>query len=221
METLGTKLKAARLKKKLTPSEAAKGTRIKIQHIESLERDDFTTIAAPAYAKGFIKIYAEFLGIDPEPLVQEYLAKNAPPERASLLAPDNDGSSRPPKPPKASKPSKPIHWPKLPRIPWAQFKERLAAVRLPKSNVPSREPAAREPPRITPPTERLPWSPQRNLAVLAALLLVAGLVLAVARCGRLPVEEAVAPVVTPAASPAVRPEAPMPVPDRVPEPYFD
>jgi transcriptional regulator with XRE-family HTH domain len=219
METLGTKLKAARLKKKLTASEAAKGTRIKIQHIESLERDDFTTIAAPAYAKGFIKIYAEFLGIDPEPLVQEYMANNAPPERVSLLPPED---ARPSRPPKASTP---ISWPKLPRIPWARLKARLAAIRLPAIKRPGQEPSMRQPPRIAPPT-RLGRPLPRHLAVVAAVALVVVLMLAIARCGRRPEAPSApadrappsAPVTPP---PPVRPEAPMPVPDRVPEPYFD
>ena len=81
MATLGQQLQAARERKKLTPSEAAKGTRIKIQHIEALEHDDFSGVAAPAYARGFIRIYAEFLGIDPGPLIREYTELHMPPER--------------------------------------------------------------------------------------------------------------------------------------------
>ncbi len=85
METLGQQLGTARERKKKSPSEAAKATRIKVQHIEAMERDDFSGIAAPAYAKGFIKIYAEYLGIDPEPLIEEYLQKHAPKERPALM----------------------------------------------------------------------------------------------------------------------------------------
>lgn len=86
METLGQKLKAARLARKMTASEAAKGTRIKVQHIEAMEGDDFSAIPAPAYAKGFIKLYAELLGLDPAPLIEEYLDRYAPKERASLMS---------------------------------------------------------------------------------------------------------------------------------------
>ena len=32
-----------------------------------MERDDFSRIAAPTYAKGFIKLYADYLGLDPGP----------------------------------------------------------------------------------------------------------------------------------------------------------
>ena len=72
MATLGEKLKAAREKAGYTTSQAAEATRIKIQHIEELERDDFTRFAAPIYGKGFIKLYAEFLNLDPSPLLAEY-----------------------------------------------------------------------------------------------------------------------------------------------------
>lgn len=88
MDTLGQQLKAARMRKKLTASEAAKGTRIKIQHIEAIENDDFRDIAAPAYAKGFIRIYAEFLGLDPAPLVKDYVDRHVPKERTPLLPDD-------------------------------------------------------------------------------------------------------------------------------------
>ena len=30
-----------------------------------MERDDFSRMAAPIYAKGFIRLYAEYLGLDP------------------------------------------------------------------------------------------------------------------------------------------------------------
>jgi len=76
VETLGQTLKAAREKKRLTLSEAALKTRIKVQHLEAIERDDFGGMPAPAYAKGFIRMYAEFLGLDSVPMIQEYQDKH-------------------------------------------------------------------------------------------------------------------------------------------------
>jgi len=73
MESMGQKFRAAREKKKMTVSKAAAFTRIKMQHIEMMENDDFSKMPAPTYAKGFIRIYASFLGLDPVPLVQEYV----------------------------------------------------------------------------------------------------------------------------------------------------
>ena len=85
MSTLGETLKQARERKQVTASVAAADTRIKVQHIEAMEQGDFSSIAAPAYVKGFIKLYAEYLGLDPEPLIEEYQAHHAPKERAPLV----------------------------------------------------------------------------------------------------------------------------------------
>jgi len=103
METLGQKLRAAREKKRITLSKAAASTRIKIQNLEMMENDDFSKVPAPTYAKGFIRIYATFLGLDPAPLVQEYVDVhlNGPagkPARAGtpepVAAPETDSAAR-------------------------------------------------------------------------------------------------------------------------------
>lgn len=75
MSSIGQQFKIARERKGVTQSEAAAGTRIKIAHIDAMERDDFSGMPAPAYAKGFIKIYADYLGLDPRPLLQEFTEK--------------------------------------------------------------------------------------------------------------------------------------------------
>ena len=86
METIGQVLKAAREKKGVTASQAGAATRIKVQHIEEMERNDFSRMAAPAYAKGFIKLYAEYLGLDPAPLIRVYAASLKPEEVRPPLA---------------------------------------------------------------------------------------------------------------------------------------
>jgi transcriptional regulator with XRE-family HTH domain len=77
MATLGEQLKAARKAKGVTESEAGSATRVLRQIITAMENDDFSEMPAPTYAKGFIRLYAEYLGLDPEPLVAEYLEKHA------------------------------------------------------------------------------------------------------------------------------------------------
>jgi cytoskeletal protein RodZ len=79
MSSLGATLSAAREARGVSHSEAAAATNIKVQHIEAIEQNDFSGFAAPAYAKGFIRIYAEYLGLDSAPLVKQYLdAHDAP-----------------------------------------------------------------------------------------------------------------------------------------------
>lgn len=82
---LGQRLRAARQAKGLSLAEAAEGTRIKSQVLEDLENEDFSRMPAVVYAKGFLKIYAEFLGLEPGPLIEEYLASQVRAREARLV----------------------------------------------------------------------------------------------------------------------------------------
>lgn len=75
MATIGQQFKAARENKGVSQAEAAKATKILTKIIEAMEADDFSEIAAPTYAKGFIRLYAEYLELDSEPLIKEYSEK--------------------------------------------------------------------------------------------------------------------------------------------------
>ncbi len=72
MDSMGKQFKAAREKKKVSASQAALKTHIKVQLIEGMERDDFSKMPAPIYARGFIKGYCEFLDLDAAPFIKEY-----------------------------------------------------------------------------------------------------------------------------------------------------
>lgn len=95
MASIGKTFREAREKKGVDLSRAAAQTRILHKHLEMMEHDDFSRMPAPMYAKGFIRMYAEYLGIDPAPLIQEYLEVHL-----------GESSGRPETPPvkKAAKP---------------------------------------------------------------------------------------------------------------------
>ena len=71
--SLGTTLRQAREEKGLTVSQVAESTRMMVQIVEDLEREDFRRVAAPIYGRGFIKLYAEHLGLNSEPLIREFM----------------------------------------------------------------------------------------------------------------------------------------------------
>lgn len=75
MPSLGTQLRNAREAKGVSLHDLAEITRIKTQQIQGLERDDFSTIPAPMYGKGFIRLIAPELGLDPAPLIRQYEAQ--------------------------------------------------------------------------------------------------------------------------------------------------
>lgn len=96
MATLGQQLKAAREAKGVDEQEAGVATRILTKTIVAMEADDFSGMAAPTYAKGFIRLYAGYLGLDPEPLVEEYIQCHAPPpKRLSDLHPPQNKKESP------------------------------------------------------------------------------------------------------------------------------
>ena len=69
---LGKILRETREQQGYTTAQVAEATHMMIQIVEELEREDFHRIAAPIYGRGFVKLYAEFLGIDPAPLIKEF-----------------------------------------------------------------------------------------------------------------------------------------------------
>jgi len=71
--SFGQTLKTAREQQGHSLSTAAESTHMKVQIIEDLENEDFRRIAAPIYGRGFVKLYAEFLDLDPEPLIREFM----------------------------------------------------------------------------------------------------------------------------------------------------
>ena len=85
MESIGQQLKAARERKGVTASQAAAATHMKVQHVEALERDDYSRLSVPTYAKGFLKIYAEYLGLDPVPLLRDYTLHHGPSAAAAAV----------------------------------------------------------------------------------------------------------------------------------------
>lgn len=64
MKTVGEILKNKRLERKLTLEEAQQVTKIKVSYLEAVEKNDFGKIPGGApIAKGFIRNYAELLGL--------------------------------------------------------------------------------------------------------------------------------------------------------------
>ncbi len=73
MKSFGEKLREAREAKGLTCSQVAEKTRILVQIVEELEKEDFHRIAAPIYGRGFVRLYAQCVGLDPVELNREFM----------------------------------------------------------------------------------------------------------------------------------------------------
>lgn len=72
MNELGDILKNARLKKGMTLDDLQEVTKIRTKYLKAIEDGNFEVMPALVYAKGFIKSYAEAVGIDPNELLKKY-----------------------------------------------------------------------------------------------------------------------------------------------------
>lgn len=82
METIGAKLKKIRLEKGVTLEEAHKQTKIHLNILKAIEEESLVNFS-PVYIKGFLKIYCDFLGVNPSEYIVEdkrmrALIKDAP-----------------------------------------------------------------------------------------------------------------------------------------------
>lgn len=88
MRELGSRLMRAREARGLTLEDAERDTRISRRYLQALETEQFEAIPAPVYARGFLRSYSQYLGLD----AQEMLG----------LFPRDEADSGPPPQPRAS-----------------------------------------------------------------------------------------------------------------------
>lgn len=70
-ESPGARLKDAREAQGKSLSDMAKVTRIGMRQLEGIEQDVYDRIPAPIYVKGFVRNYAQALGLDSAPLIEQ------------------------------------------------------------------------------------------------------------------------------------------------------
>ncbi len=97
---IGAILSAARRERGVSLSDAAAETRIRESYLAALEEEEFSALGGDVYVKGFLRSYARFLGLQPEPLLQQYRQQHealeeppAAPRQRPLASP---GTDRPP-----------------------------------------------------------------------------------------------------------------------------
>ena len=75
MFEIGYSLKSARERKGIGFPEAELATKIRAKYIRALEDEDFAVLPADTYARGFLRTYADYLGLDGEIYVDEYASR--------------------------------------------------------------------------------------------------------------------------------------------------
>src|SRR2546430_2996766 len=72
MFEIGNSLREARLRQQLDFPELEQQTKIRAKYLKALEAEDFDVLPAPTYVKGFLRNYADALGLEGQLYVDEY-----------------------------------------------------------------------------------------------------------------------------------------------------
>jgi len=96
VNSVGKKLQQARIGKQVSIEEAARVTRIRPDKLIDLEEDNYANFPSMSYAKGFLLLYARFLGVDVRDFADTLHAPN--PVSSDDYEYLNAGASSPPPP---------------------------------------------------------------------------------------------------------------------------
>ncbi len=90
---IGAILEEKRREKGLSLKDVEQATKIRTRYLEGLEREDFRVLPDAIYVHGFLKTYANFLGLDGERLSREFKDHRVP-RRERSLGPDVGSRTR-------------------------------------------------------------------------------------------------------------------------------
>ena len=73
----GERLANKRSEKELSVNQVAREIKIEPRVIEMIENNDFESIGAPVFVKGYLRQYSELVGLDPDLIIEKYSAINS------------------------------------------------------------------------------------------------------------------------------------------------
>lgn len=105
----GQQLRAARQERELSIEQISSATHIRAHYLEAMEAGEFRRIPSRAQARGFVRAYAEYLNLDPTPLLGE-LELSFPSASYEGQPPTRNATQQPqaPAPPTPSGTSQPV-----------------------------------------------------------------------------------------------------------------
>jgi Helix-turn-helix domain len=78
MFEIGSSLKEARLRQGVDLNEAEAATKVRAKYLRALEDERFEILPAQTYVKGFLRAYADYLGLDGQLYVDEFNSRYVP-----------------------------------------------------------------------------------------------------------------------------------------------
>src|SRR3712207_9378977 len=98
MGGIGETLREARMQRRIDMTEVEAATKIRAKYLRALENEEWDLLPGPTFVKTFLRTYAEYLELDPKPLVEEYKQRydRYGPQELLPYAPQR-GGRRPPR----------------------------------------------------------------------------------------------------------------------------
>jgi cytoskeleton protein RodZ len=75
---IGERLREARMRQKIDVADVESATKIRAKYLRALENEEFGLLPGNTFVKTFLRTYAEYLGLDPQLLLEEYRAEYEP-----------------------------------------------------------------------------------------------------------------------------------------------
>jgi hypothetical protein len=84
MAEIGTTLRETRMRNRIDISEVEAATKIRAKYLRALENEEWDLLPGPTFVKTFLRTYAEYLEIEPKPLIEEYKQRYERPSPTEL-----------------------------------------------------------------------------------------------------------------------------------------
>ena len=100
-ETVGEQLKNEREARKLTLEQVYQSTRVNVRYLKALEEDRHDALPSPVQAKGFLRLYASFLDLPAQALIDLWEGNTLPDAALEMVEdeePDAEMESSAPEP---------------------------------------------------------------------------------------------------------------------------
>lgn len=97
MQTVGEALRAERERKGLTIKDVEAATSVRALYLTAIEEGNYKIVPAEVYLKGFIRSYANFLGLNPQEMIDLYRQEQNPAPVVSPAAAAQPARQEPPR----------------------------------------------------------------------------------------------------------------------------
>jgi cytoskeletal protein RodZ len=87
MVPIGQRLRDKRIERKISIEDAATALKIKSQFLDAIEKGDYKKLPSPAYAQGFVRNYADYLGL-PKVQTAALFKRDFDEKKATKVLPD-------------------------------------------------------------------------------------------------------------------------------------